>query len=176
MESLLNRKTIIVTLLLIALGIILFWYLSLKNDQVVGVDGPNTQGVTVPQVDVPQGWKAYTDTSNRWNRGDLKVAFAYPSTWTVNEEKRSDGSLNALIAEGDGYLIRIDQAGRGMNRPYDYIRSIGGFDARTWKEETDTGTNFTFGIISINFIVYVTTQNENQETLDRILSNMIFYK
>ncbi len=171
----------IVLLVLLVLASVSYLLLnngSEKNNSPMPQDtaeDPNKEKVGAPDITVPEGWRIYTGTDVAWRRGNLRIEVAYPPTWSLKEE-HVDEKLGALVIEGSGHTIRIDQAGRGAERPYDYIRSIGGYDVRTWQEEIDQNQQFTFGILDAGFIIHATTPKETKEILESILSTVTFYE
>lgn len=177
-----SKKLLISLTVIIIVG---FGYLYLSNNKFVSEDKKieiaqqNRIKELIPAF-VPGGWNKYVGYEYNWDwraKEDIRIAFAYPSNWILDEERDANNRITQIIIYGDGYQIKIKRGGgRGMGRPYDYTEMIGGYNARIWKSDIDGRYVFNIGVIETEYTIYTTIPGKVTDTLDQFLSTITFSK
>lgn len=186
------KKNVLVVILVVVLAfLVAYWLHSFRNEQITKQSTEETiiksdqeqisEDEEVEELipsNVPEGWDEYISYKYEWDwqaPKDIRVAFAYPSGWILEEQRNPSNEIDRIILEGDEYRIWIQRGGaHGMGRPYDYISVVGGYDGRTWQSDHDGGYNFTIGVIDTEFIIGITTPNKNTDISDEFLSTIKF--
>lgn len=153
----------------------------------------NVSNTPLAPTNVPNGWKIYTSEGKRWKVTDTDIAFAYPSTWNLEEETITtwfdsrhveETRIDSVFLRGEEYEVRIHQSGRGTSP--DWIgSSVGGYGARMWQYRYSEAAGGSFpedgleygtrlGVIDAGFIVEVRTSDEAKQLFNQFVSTIAF--
>lgn len=189
----LARQSIVVALFTIAL-LLACAYLYSSSDisgtpEQVEQAKVSQKNLNIKPTEVPDGWSIYRSE-------DFGVTFAYPSSWTVQEQRVTEesnrrtgsrmpvGKLLRTIFTGDGYIFILNRDGHGLEddsgqTTYAYVHYVvDGLTARAFENQKGPGYSQSIAVdgSGVYVLFSIISQNsKSKEIPDKILSTVNFY-
>ncbi len=189
----LARQSIVVALFTIAL-LLACAYLYSSSDisgtpEQVEQAKVSQKNLNIKPTEVPDGWSIYRSE-------DFGVTFAYPSSWTVQEQRVTEesnrrtgsrmpvGKLLRTIFTGDGYIFILNRDGHGLeddSGKHVYTNSqslVGGLPAIVFENQTATGFSQSISVQgNETYVVFgvMSEKSKLEEPINKILSTVNFY-